>query len=217
MKGIILQRLGDHKSLVEEKAIQYATKKISKNNGDARAVLDLFSKALNKCKLSLSKEQLESNDIQAPVLNMFHVLQALKNAGVNLTHVELIHTLPQKVKTVLCVASAINQVSDSWKDIPLSVLKRFCYEAVSKGIMDDLSSESFQGFVQQLEDSGLFCTGQIDELSCSNQYVFFNDRTIRIGAQLEDVECAVEETLLQNSFYRGIVEKIKQMDLTYKH
>lgn len=213
MKGIILQRLGNNKSLVEEKAIEYATKKISKNNGDARAVLDLFSKALNKCKLSLSKEQLESNDVQAPVLKMIHVLQALKNAGVNLNHVELIPTLPQKVKTVLCVASAINQVSDSWKEIPLALLKRFCFDAVGKGIMDDLSFETFKGLVQHLEDTGLFCTGQIDELSCSNQYGEFMDRTIRVGAQLEDVECAVEETLLQNSFYRGIVEKVKKMDL----
>lgn len=214
LKGIVLRRLGTNKVLIEEKAIEYATKKISKSNGDARAVLDLFSKALQKCKMGLSQEMMNSTNVEEPVLKMVHVLQALRNAGVNLSIVDLIKSLPQKVKTLLCVASAINQVSDSWKDIPLAKLKSYCHRAVQHGLMDDLSLESFTGMVQRLEDDGLFCTGQVDEFAFSSHYdVDFMERTIRVGAQLEDVECAIEETLLQNNFYKGIVENIKKMGI----
>lgn len=210
LKGIILKRLGANSNLVEEKALEYATKKIAKNNGDARAVIDLFNKALLECKRSLSVEELDRMKVDTPVLKVVHVIKALRNIGIG-SHVEIIQSLPQKVQTVLCVASALHQVSNGWKDISLSDLKRYCIEATNRGIIDDeMQSESFKGMVEQLEDAGLFCTGGVDEFTSRDQDCEFMDKSIRLGVQLEDVECAIEKSLLQNPIYQNIVGNIRK-------
>ena len=195
---------------MEEKALEYATKKIAKNNGDARAVIDLFNKALLECKRSLSVEELDRMKVDTPVLKVVHVIKALRNIGIG-SHVEIIQSLPQKVQTVLCVASALHQVSNGWKDISLSDLKRYCIEATNRGIIDDeMQSESFKGMVEQLEDAGLFCTGGVDEFTSRDQDCEFMDKSIRLGVQLEDVECAIEKSLLQNPIYQNIVGNIRK-------
>lgn len=210
MKGIILKRLGVNGNLVEEKALEYVTKKIAKNNGDARVVIDTFSKAFVVCKESLSSEELACTKVDTPVLKVAHILKVLPTVGIG-SHVEIIKGLPQKVQTVLCVASALHQISDSWRDIPLSDLKTYCMEATDRGLIDEeMQSESFQDMVGQLEDAGLICTGGMDEITSGDQYYDFMDKSIRVGAQLEDVECAIEKSLLQNPIYQKIVDNVKR-------
>ena len=200
-------------NLVEEKALEYVAKKIAKNNGDARAAIDVFSKALIVCKKSLSDEELACKKVDTPVLKLVHVLQALRNSGFK-SHVEIIKGLPQKVQTVLCVASALHQVSNAWKDIRLSDLKQYCIEATNRGIIDEeMQSESFLSMVEQLEDAGLFCTGGVDEFTSRDQYCDYMEKTIRVGAQLEDVECAIEKSLLQNPIYQNIVDNVRKKSI----
>ena len=189
-------------------ALDYAAAKIASYNGDARTMIGIISKALELCKKSLSVEELAST-VDKPVVKVMNMVKVLNTVGIS-SHVEIIKSLPSKVQTVLCVASALNQVNDTWKEICLHDLKKLCMRATKNGIIDeDMQSESFQGMVEQLEDAGLFASGELDGYYTTS-YDNFMDRTIRVGAQLEDVKAAVNKSLLQISMYQEIFDRVRR-------
>ena len=104
-------------------ALDYAAAKIASYNGDARTMIGIISKALELCKKSLSVEELAST-VDKPVVKVMNMVKVLNTVGIS-SHVEIIKSLPSKVQTVLCVASALNQVNNTWKEICLYDLKKY--------------------------------------------------------------------------------------------
>lgn len=207
-----MKRLGRDKALVADAAIQYASKKVAKQSGDVRKLLELFTNSFMECKGSLSRDQLISTVVDKPIVAPKHVVKAVKNSGLK-SQADIIKSLPQKQKTVLCIASALNQVSDAWRDIPLSTLRDYSIEAAEHGVMDGLTTEVFNEIILALEDSGLLCTGGVQEFNSSCEYDDPANKMIRVGAQLEEVEFAIQETLMENSFYKRLVEHVRQTDI----
>jgi Cdc6-like AAA superfamily ATPase len=224
--GIINQRLGPDKTLAEDKAVIYAAKKVAAINGDARRILDLVSDALKQSKSFQSKEMLSSKNVDRPVLKMVHVMMAVKNDKGIVSYVDRINCLPPKAKAVLCVASAIHRQRKTWKNIKLSKLRDICMEVTNRGLIDEeMNTERFRELVETLEDAGLFASGGVDEFTsrddgCDN----FSGRTIRVGASLDDVEVALNQSLLKcsdgemdpNAKFKDIIDKFCERNYAEK-
>ena len=77
---MIKLRLGENISLVDEKAITFASRKIAKNKGDAREALQIMSDAISNAVKSIAPEILskETDDSSSCVVKISHVMKAIK-------------------------------------------------------------------------------------------------------------------------------------------
>ena len=205
MVEIVKKRLGKYDSLVESIAIKFLSKKVAKDNGDARFLLGIMSSAFALCNSTLTKEQLnEEGDNNTPVVKLRHVMKTMKESG-RVPYAEIISNLPQSQKVVLCIAMTLSQVSDAWNTMTFSQLRRYCAQASQQQVLTDLSQDGLVSIIRNLEDAGLFKIGEAD-----NSFGQFGgddiyDSPLSLGAQLEDVECALGETLFQNDFYKRLL------------
>jgi len=205
---IIQKRLGANISLVDEPAIVFASRRIAKSKGDAREALQLMNDAIIKATESLSSEELSRKGTQSPVVKIPHVMKAIKETGVP-SIVKIIEDLPQNAKVVLCVATTLGQVSSAWKIISLSNLKNYCGHAHGHGSFESWSQDMFNDTIEQLSDAGLIKYEDSDDI-----YDNSGDKSIQVGVQLEDVELAVNDSLIkENTFYKGLVEWVREHDI----
>ena len=207
MVNIIKRRLGENVSIIDESVLRYVSRRIAKTSGDARRLLELMSSAVVKCKENLEDSLLDKKSDSIPVVKLKHVMKAMRDSG-EMHHAQIIASLPQTAKVVLCVAMALSQVSPAWEVIQLSQLKKYCAEATRHNLMEGVSIDALVDIVRNLEDAGLLKIGDDDDLF-GNFYVDPHQWPLRLGVQLDDVECAIGETLLQNKFYRNLVTYVR--------
>jgi len=211
MTAIVKKRLGRNKSLVENVAITYLSKKVAKDNGDARSVLEIMSSAVMECNSTITEEQLNEIEYCSPVVKLKHVMKTLRESG-RTPYAAIISNLPQSQKVVLCIAMTLSQVSPSWSVITFSQLRRYCGNATHRNILTCLSVDGLMSIVKSLEDAGLLKVGE-----GNNVFSHFNGDNVyncplRLGAQLEDVECALGEALLQQEFYKSLCNHVRKND-----
>ncbi len=205
---IIRKRLGANCELLDDRAIKFVSRRVAQESGDCRLVLDLMSKAIIKCKESLKADQLSEVGVHEAFVKLPHVMRAIKDSG-QMPLVDIIHALPQHAKTVLCVYTALGQAGNDWKVITVRKLKSYCAMATENQIMDGISSEQFISLLRQLEDAGTI-KFETDDVANSYGYDDSGDQKIRLGVQLEDVECAIEKNLLEIPFYSRLVKHCKK-------
>ena len=210
MCEIIKLRLGEHTLLVDDNAIRFLSRKIAKSKGDAREVIGIMHAAISNAIETVSPDILSKTVLDDPIIKMPHIMKAIRGAGNN-SMVDTIKSLPQNAKVVLCIATSLGLVSSSWKTICMSNLKLFCGEATVHGLIESWSQEQFKEVVEQLADAGLIIYEESDEV-----IDYSGDQCVRVGAQLEDVELAMDHTLLHEAFYRNLVEYVKKKDAQQK-
>mmetsp|Transcript_13683 Transcript_13683/g.15002 ORF Transcript_13683/g.15002 Transcript_13683/m.15002 type:complete len:170 (+) Transcript_13683:3-512(+) len=163
----------------------------------------------------MNSEQKSSKTLPCPLVKLPHMMQAVKATNKRFT--DVIHGLPQMAKVTLCVAVSLAQIGPEWKSMTLGTLKRYCTEASSKNLMDDdLNMETFSSIIQQLTDSGLLLMGgggndAATEISQTSHSDLYHTR-IQLGVQLQDVESAIEKTLLDQEFYRGMTAYVQRVN-----
>lgn len=205
---MIKLRLGSNKSLVDENALIYVSRRIGTNKGDAREALQIMSEAVSIATKSLESERLAEEGIDAAVVKIPHVMKAFKGTGNN-TMVNRIVNLPQNAKIVLCIATTLGQVSSAWSIISTSKLKAYCNEAAGSNIIQGWTQDQFNEVIELLLDADLISREDIEE-----DYDFLGDKRITVGVQLEDVELALSEILLkEGSFYSRMVEYVRKEDI----
>ncbi|KAL7525297.1 hypothetical protein ACHAXR_000941, partial [Thalassiosira sp. AJA248-18] len=205
--AILEQRLG--KTVVDHKALQLISRRVAASSGDARRALEITSNAVGKCAGLLTEEKLDmevtSDDECMPLVKLPHMMRAIRE-GMPMRHGEVISGLPQAAKVILCIAVSLSHVWGPTAEISVSTLKHYCVEATHHAVMDELGVGHVMSLVEMLIDSGLLITG-------SNRH--FNPQDInaklKIGVQLDDVEIALEESLLkEGGFYRSLVDYVKR-------
>lgn len=208
---VIEDRVGCN--IIDPKAIEFAAGKVAASSGDARKLLELTSSAVSKCQASLTPTKRKETTLDEPIVTVKHVMQAIKDTIQK--HADIIDGLPQMAKIILCVAVTLNQAGPEWNVIRLGKLKTFCYAALREEIFDDnLTDETFRDLVQMLFDAGLLLSGTAQQMGVSSyDYQSLYAMPIRLGVQLYDVESALEETLGEQEFYRGLLENIRRSDL----
>lgn len=208
---IVEDRVGCN--IIDPKAIEFAAGKVAASCGDARKLLELTSSAVSKCYETLAPTTREETTLDKPIVTLRHMMLAVKDMIQK--HADIIDSLPQMAKIILCVAVTLNQAGPEWNVIRLGKLKNFCYAAAREEIFDDnLSDETFFDLVQMLFDAGLLLSGTAERMDVSTyDYDSLHTMPIRLGVQLHDVESALEKTLGEQEFYRGLLENIRSTDL----
>lgn len=183
-------------------------RRVAASSGDARRALDVTSNAVGICLESLTEEQRSmevKSDEFMPLVKLPHMMRAVRE-GLAIKHVDLIRGLPQAAKVILCIAVSLSQVWGPTAEISIPLLKRFSAEATHHSIMDDLSVGNVAKLVEMLADAGLLVTGNNGKFDADD-----DNAKLRIGVQLDDVECALEESLLKDGgFYRSLFDFVKR-------
>ena len=140
-----------------------------------------------------------------PLVKLPHMMRAIRE-GMPMRHGDVISGLPQAAKVILCIAVSLSQVWGPTAEISIATLKKYCVEATHHAIMDELGMGHIMNLVEMLIDAGLLVAGN------SNQFNPFDfNSKLKIGVQLDDVEIALEKSLLnEGSFYRSLVDYVKR-------
>lgn len=207
--AILEQRIGTN--IVDRKALELISRKVAASSGDARRALEITSNAVGKSIDQLSTGKLSMNVLPddeevMPLVKLPHMMRAIRE-GMPMRHADVIAGLPQAAKVILCIAVSLSQVWGPTAEISISVLKKYCVEATHHAIMDEMGLGHVQNLVETLIDSGLLLT--------DNSGGSFNahdvNAKLKIGVQLDDVEIALEESLLkEGGFYQSLVDYVKR-------
>ena len=119
---------------------------------------------------------------------------------------EVIESLTSLEKMTLCAGVHLSRKLDA-KVTTLGRLRQLTLDAFD---MDaDVSLEDFKGIIERLQDSGLLklLRGRSNDSVSSliNCPVLFD-------MQLEDVDSALEDTVLKEDFYRRMVERVNALN-----
>ena len=210
MVAIIYRRLGTARTLVEDVAVKFAAKKVSKVSGDVRQVLDIMKLSFTKCFDGLSPDVVNKAVDENHVVKLRHVMAALKDSGA-LPLANIISHLPQSCKSVLCIAVALQSCIPPRSALTLGLLKKYCAEASSHNvvILENTSNDSYVDIAHQLEDAGLFTIGGSD--------MFFHGMNsdpmqmqLSIQCGMDDVECSMGEALFNQPFYKTMFDYVRK-------
>jgi len=201
---IVQKRVGTR--TFDNNALELAGRKIATASGDARAMLNLAAGAVRKYQ-EMFQTANEYNKIHPsnmePLIKLRHMMKAVRGS-VGKKQSDHINSLPEGAKQVLCVAVTLGHCLGSTSEIPVYRLKKYVAAATQNGMFENLSNEHFIEVLDLLIDSGLLLVGGdhrfVDES---------NERMLKLGVQLDDVECALETTLFQKDFYRRLKEHLE--------
>ena len=203
--AILEKRIGV--KIVDTKALQLISKRVAASTGDARKALEITSnavdKALDGCKEKWSNEV---KDDCYPLVKLPQMMRAIRE-GMPTRHEEIIRGLPQAAKVILCIAVSLGQVWGPTAAISIATLKKYALQATQHSMLDGYSVGHISNLVEMLLDSGLL---QPTLAGCF--YFNANDHSslLHLGVQLDDVEIALEKTLLEEPFYRSLVDFVKR-------
>jgi cell division control protein 6 len=185
------------------------SRRVAASSGDARRALEITSNAVGKCLDLLKAEDLDAdvkyNDERMPLVKLPHMMRAIREA-MPMRHADVISGLPQAAKVILCIAVSLGQVWGPTAKISIFTLKKYCVEATKHAIMDELGPGHVMSLVEMLIDSGLLVTDNSHHFNPNDA-----NSKLKIGVQLDDVEIALEESLLnEGGFYRSLVDYVKR-------
>lgn len=182
-------------SVVDEKAIEFLSKKVAGASGDARKLLEILSRSIAAAMEEMSDATLNALH-EKPVIKVPHFMKTFKSSTIK--YKELVESSPNHEKHILCVCIHLAQKIGS-RPLSLSRLLWICQQVFDAF---DLSSVSeLKSTLERLLDSGLL------------KWIPLRDDKIRLDVQLDDVESAVEEVLLNQNFYSAIFEKLDTLNV----
>jgi Cdc6-like AAA superfamily ATPase len=195
LRHIALSKIGN--SVVDEAAIRLLSKSVAQSSGDARKFLEILSRAISERLDAMDEKDLNAIH-EKPVLKPPHILKTSK-ASVLKTK-DMLESAPAYEKHVLCLCVHLAKMIGS-RLLPLRTLLSICQDAYE--IFDVSGIGEIRTIVERLKDSGL--------LRLNNSAKSGDNQTIQFAQQLEEVEMAVDEVLVQQNFYRKMVEKLRSM------
>jgi hypothetical protein len=200
------------RSVVDAKMIEFIASKVAATSGDARKFMDLISRSVQACRSKLPQITLDS-ELERPVVKLPHAMMVIRET--NTKYKDLVESLPSLEKCTLCVGANLSRVLGS-KPLTLGLLKKYSMEAFGFDPMLDscITLEDFKGIIERLVDSGLLRMVECDSKDFSTEpMVNLLQFPVRFDLQLEDVESALEETLLKEDFYKRIVARVKSLNV----
>ena len=194
---------------MDSKALELVSRKIASTSGDARKVMEIVSNAVQRCIDSLSEEALsqEVGVDDKPPVKINHMMWAIREGNV-IKHAYVIQKLPQLAKIVLCITVAYGHAIGPKAEISVSLLKKLCTQATKHALFDSSDIASISSFVELLCDSGLLRVANNGHFDPHD-----NDPKLIIDVQLDDVECALDESLLSGehgAFYSRLMEFVER-------
>ena len=207
---IIESKIGS--SVVDTRTLGFICSKVAATSGDARKVEELVSSSIHACLSMLSESELDS-ELEKPVVKLPHVMVQIRAS--NPKYCEIVRHLPTYQQMTLSVGVILARTLRG-KPITLGRLKGYSMEAFGfDPDYDFISTEDFKGIIENLYDTGLL---KLSGVKNSNSIAMLNpialmERLVRFDLQLEDVESALQQELLQQSFYKNMVARLEKLNL----
>jgi Cdc6-like AAA superfamily ATPase len=196
-------------SVVDQKALEFVAAKVAASSGDARQFLELVSLAIQRRLDTLSNDKLDE-ELTKPAVGIRDAMMAIRET--NVKYKDVIESLTTCEKVTLCAGVHLSRKLEG-KAVRLETVKNFTMEAF--GFDNDLSLEDFKGVVERLQDNGLLKMAEKEKRSISAAPISTLLRyEVCFDLQLEDVESALEETLMKEDFYQRLVERVKKIQFT---
>lgn len=194
MTYIALSKIG--KSVVEEQATKLLSMKVAGSSGDARKFLEMLSGSIMGAMDGMTDEKLDALH-DKPVVKVSHAMKTAKASTIKCK--DLVQEAPANEKVVLCLCIHLAQIIGS-RSLPLSTMLEICQEANREFDLETVSE--LKSILERLLDSGL--------LKLQDKRIPAN-LCIRFDAQLEDVEAAVKEVLMKQSYFETMIKKLESM------
>merc|ERR1712194_922087 len=94
------------------------------------------------------------------------------------------------------------------KTVQLSKLRELTMHGI--GMESDVSLEEFKGVIERLQDSGLLQLNETERQGFTKTTMHGLLRyPVQFDLQLEDVDSALESTLMKEDFYKRMVDRLK--------
>ena len=200
--------------VVHPKAIEFIASKVAATSGDVRAFMSLLAQSIEACRQQLSESALDAEVVGTdPIVKIPHAMMVLRSK--NTKYRDIIESLPSFEKYTLVCGVHLSRAIPPGKALSLSILKKcsmeaFGFDEATAG--DHVSLEDFKGIIERLADSGLLTLDEGDARALSTESISgLMAFPIKFGLQLEDVESALEETLLKEPFYQRIVARARSI------
>mmetsp|Transcript_34260 Transcript_34260/g.70138 ORF Transcript_34260/g.70138 Transcript_34260/m.70138 type:complete len:824 (-) Transcript_34260:418-2889(-) len=204
--AILEKRIGT--KIVDTKALQLIAKRVAVSTGDARKALEITSNAVDNALDACAVKWLEEVEADSyPLVKLPQMMRAIRE-GMPTRHSENIRGLPQAAKVILCIAVSLGKVWGPTAAVSIATLKKYAVQATQHAMLDEASLGQITNLVEMLMDSGLLTT---DHDGCFNFNENDHSSRLCIAVQLDDVEIALEKSLLEeSSFYRSLVDYVKR-------
>jgi Cdc6-like AAA superfamily ATPase len=193
-------------SVVDKKAMEFVAAKVAASSGDARKYIELVTKSIQNClmKLSLTKQELP---LTKPVVTIKEAMMAIRET--NIKYKDIIQNLTTSEKVALCAGVHLARKFDG-EGATMRMIRDLTM--VAMGFENDVSLEDFKGVLERLQDSGLLLIGLEDKRKLSSmKMVDLLNHPFRFDLQLEDVESALEDTVMKEGFYQKLVDRVKNL------
>jgi Cdc6-like AAA superfamily ATPase len=191
-------------TVIAKNAHEFIAAKVSNSSGDARQYLDLVEKAVIFCKRKLSLEKLD-NDHSKPIVAIRDAMKAISET--NHKSRDIIRSLTSTEKMTLCAGVHLARKLGG-KPVELGKLRTLTMMAY--GLDSDLSLEDFKGVIERLQDNGLLKLNEKEKQAFTKTGMCSLLRyPVQFDLQLEDVDSALEDTLMKEEFYKNMVERLR--------
>jgi hypothetical protein len=193
--------------VVDKKAMEFVAAKVAASSGDARKYLDLMNRAILRCRDTMSLTKLDTPLVK-PVVTIRDAMFAIRLT--NTKYKDVINGLSMLDSVTLCTGVHLARKFDG-KEVTIKNLRDIVMECF--GIEYDLEVTDFKGVLERLVDSGLLILPEDQKLKLKQGMLMqeLSRCCLRFDLQLEDVESALEETVMKESFYQKIVERVKSI------
>lgn len=191
-------------TVVHQRAHEFIAAKVANSSGDARQYLDLVQKAIIYCRRKMKLEQRAATHTK-PCVTIRDAMMAIRET--NQKCKETIQSLTSYEKMTLCAGVHLARKLGG-KPVQLGKLRKLVMYAF--GMEADVSLEEFKGIIERLVDNGLLQL-QEREKNAFTSTAMFNllHYPVQFDLQLEDVDSALEDTLMKEDFYKRMVDKIQ--------
>ncbi|KAL3939909.1 MAG: hypothetical protein SGARI_001196 [Bacillariaceae sp.] len=191
--------------VVDKRAMEFVAAKVAASSGDARRYLELMTLAISRCKYGMTNEKLATL-LSTPVVSMKDAMMAIRET--NTKYKDIVAGLTTLEKVTLCAGVNLARKFDG-KGVPMKYLRDLILECF--GVEYDVDIVEFKEVIERLQDSGVLILEE-DGVRALQQGMLTQELMrcpIRFDMQLEDVESALEDTLLKERFYQKLVDRVK--------
>lgn len=193
--------------VVDKKSMEFIAAKVAASSGDARRYLELVTLSIRRCLEKMPKAKLESK-LEKPAVTIKDAMLAIRET--NVKHKDIIEGLTTFEKVTLCAGVHLARKYDGEK-FTMKLLRNLTMECY--GADNDMELEDFKGVMERLQDNGLLLLPDEDKKRL-RQGMSLQDLMhlpMKFDLQLEDVESAIEETLMKEGFYQRLVDRVKAL------
>ena len=191
--------------MFDKNAATFLAKRVAGASGDARSFLELAGRAVETTMSALNEDQLDA-PLTEPVVKINHAHNAAMQSKTKFKDIIMSLTAYQQQALIAAVHLSKTRV----EAVSVKFVWQRCLEACGQNQEHPPYSETdFAGMLQTLFDKGLLIITNGAAKQKMKKANITRTSKLKFGQQLDDVELAIEQTLLKNPTYARIQTNLR--------